>query len=403
MVSNLTMLRRTFSTVIVVFICLAAALTALKLFDMYLMATVPAPLIPDEEFPKTTMRSFEIYPYTGGQVQPYMRESGELLWSNAYKDFDVVSSEYGFFIDHPLEAWPRKVPNEIRIILTGGSAAQGWGGRTNADMFYKLLPARMTQDLGGRCTVTVVNLAMGGSIIYQNFIALNKWAHELDPDAVLSFSGHNEIALPWLSRSDDNGTDRAAAAERVFRFSASPEWLKELAEWFPGLIKRTKIGAAVRLNYFDQYRREWTAAYVVSRMAPHEKPISKAEEVALWRKIHDGMTIDDAMHRLSAPLYIHGLKSIGRDFVDIPVFAVFQPLSQDPDFYKLLRKLVTEGLSDRFHVLDLATKWGAEGMHPEAFVDTVHFSNDGHVRVTGDLAAWLRPWSEQACAKVRAE
>ena len=401
--SSRSMLGRVFSATILACVCLLAALAAFKLFDLYLMASVPAPPTADEESAETTMRSFEIYPYTGGQMQPYMRERGELLWSKAYKDFDIVSGEYGFFIDHPLEAWPKKAPKEIRIILTGGSTAQGWGGRTNADMFYKLLPARMTESLAGRCTVTVVNLAMGGSMIYQNFIALNKWAHDLDPDAIISFSGHNEIALPWLSRSDDNGTDRAAAAERVFRHSASPEWLKQLGDWFPGLVKRTKLGAAIRLSYFDQYRREWTAAYVVSRLAPHEKPMTAAEEMAVWRRIHDGMTIDDAMRKLSAPLYLHGLKSIGRDFADLPVFAIFQPLSQDPDFYKLLRKLVVAGLSDRFQVLDLAAKWGAEGMHPDAFVDTVHFSNEGHIRVANELAAHLLPWSEKTCAKATVE
>ena len=49
-------------------------------------------------------------------------------------------------------------------------------------MFYELLPNRLDQELqdyGRSCRVTVINLAMGSSHIYQNFIALNKWAHPL--------------------------------------------------------------------------------------------------------------------------------------------------------------------------------------------------------------------------------
>ena len=49
-------------------------------------------------------------------------------------------------------------------MLTGESAAQGRGGRTNADMFYQLLPTKLNQELhehGQNCKVTVVNLAMG--------------------------------------------------------------------------------------------------------------------------------------------------------------------------------------------------------------------------------------------------
>ena len=65
--------------------------------------------------------------------------------------------------------------------------------------FISCCRAKLTQELqerGQNCKVTVVNLAMGASHIYQNFIALNKWAHPLQPDAIISFSGHNEIAIP---------------------------------------------------------------------------------------------------------------------------------------------------------------------------------------------------------------
>ena len=151
------------------------------------------------------MRTLEYYPFTGAQIQAYKHERGQLPWSNFYDDFDVVSGEYGFFVDFRLEAPPPKQDNEIRIVLTGGSTAQGWGGRTNADMFYQLLPPKLTQELqerGQNCKVTVVNLAMGSSHIYQNFIALNKWAHPLQPDAIISFSGHNEIAVPSASKGD---------------------------------------------------------------------------------------------------------------------------------------------------------------------------------------------------------
>ena len=58
----------------------------------------------------------------------------------------MVSGEYGFFIDFRLESPPPKHDNEIRIVLTGGSTAQGWGGRTNADMFYQLLPAKLIKN-----------------------------------------------------------------------------------------------------------------------------------------------------------------------------------------------------------------------------------------------------------------
>ena len=182
-----------------------------------------------------TMRTTEYYPYTGGQIQAYKHERGKLAWSDFYDDFDMVSGEYGFFIDFRLEAPPPRQDNEIRIVLTGGSTAQGWGGRTNADMFYQLLPTKLNQELqehGQNCKVTVINLAMASSQIYQNFIALSKWAHPLRPDAIVSFSGANETAVPWTSKGD---ADQLASYQvggflHVPRYSASPRWLKILAE-----------------------------------------------------------------------------------------------------------------------------------------------------------------------------
>ena len=196
----------------------AVLLLGLKVLDVYLLSqgrVGPE----DEAADEPTMRTMEYYPYTGGHIQAFMTER-KPLWSSYYKDSDVTSGEYGFFIDFRLEAPPPKQDNEIRIVLTGGSTAQGWGGRSNADMFYELLPAKLTRELqerGQNCKVTLINLAMGSSHIYQNFIALNKWAHPLQPDAIISFSGHNEIAVPWNGKGD--GPYRARRPRRAACFT----------------------------------------------------------------------------------------------------------------------------------------------------------------------------------------
>src|SRR5580700_6124546 len=207
---------------------IGALLVGLKILDVYLLSQNRA-VSADEDADEPTMRTLDAYPFTGGHIQAFKTER-KPLWSNYYDDFDVTSGEYGFFIDFHLETPPPKQDNEIRIVLTGGSTAQGWGGRSNADMFYKLLPAKLSQELqehGRNCKVTVVNLAMGSSHIYQNYIALNKWAHPLRPDAIISFSGHNEIGVAWNGKGD--GPYILAPQEggfvHVLRYSASPRWL----------------------------------------------------------------------------------------------------------------------------------------------------------------------------------
>src|SRR5208337_2260268 len=101
-----------------------------------------------------------------------------------------------FFIDFDLERPPAKEPNEFRIILIGGSSAQGIGGRRNAERFYTLLERDLTRSLADAgIRVRVINLAMASWVTYQNFIALNKWGHALEPDLILSFAGNNDLGV----------------------------------------------------------------------------------------------------------------------------------------------------------------------------------------------------------------
>jgi hypothetical protein len=304
---------------------IGALLLCLKLFDVYLVSH-RHPGVADEDADEPTMRTMEYYPFTGGQIQAYKRERGQLPWSNFYDDFDVASGEYGFFIDFRLEAPPPKQDNEILLVLTGGSTAQGWGGRSNADMFYQLLPTKLTQELqerGQNCKVTVVNLAMGASQIYQNFIALNKWAHPLRPDAIISFSGHNELWIPETSRGDaDELAIREGGLLYVLRYSASPRWLKMLGRYYPGIVKRTAVGSLIRLMYLPDYSDDWAANYLLSRIDPNFGPMPREELQRRYQAAIKSLTIDEIVDSVSIPLYENSLESISRDFPGTPVFEI---------------------------------------------------------------------------------
>ena len=327
----------------------------------------------------------------------------------------MTSGEYGFFIDFHLETPPPKQDNEIRIVLTGGSTAQGWGGRTNADMFYQLLPTRLTQELqeqGRNCRVTVVNLAMGSSHIYQNFIALNKWAHPLKPDAIISFSGHNEIGVLWNGKGD--GPYRLAAVEggflHVLRYSASPRWLKKIAEYYPGIVKRTMLGSLIRLMYLSDYIDDWKADYFLNRVDPDFRPMPREELQQRYKAAMKSLTIRDIVDSVSIPLYEHSLELISRDFPDTPIFAVFQPFRPYrpwlEDYARMTtaiqRKINDEDHNDKVKFLNLQTVWQEHDFFPGSLVDPVHFSNDGHKRVTTYLSDWLFPFVQDRCAQILA-
>jgi hypothetical protein len=88
----------------------------------------------------------------------------------------------------------KKAANEKVVLFTGGSAA--WGvGATATD---RTIAGRMehylnTQQSGER--YTVINLAMGSWIAFQQFIGLQLWGPQFDPDWVVSMDGFNDAGV----------------------------------------------------------------------------------------------------------------------------------------------------------------------------------------------------------------
>jgi hypothetical protein len=251
---------------------------------------------PDLWLDKVTMRTFDFYPYTGHHIQANYHQVGPDVWND--QDFDVKSGDHGFFVDFSIDDPPAKEPNEFRIVLIGGSAAQGWGGRTNDDMFYRGLEKRLNRRLAERSEnrkIRIVNLAMGGAITYQNFVALNLWGHKLAPDLIISFSGINELNVYIYNSSNmySSGYPYGGLA-LVERFAESPAWMKYLAQHYPGIFRYSALAQAMRAWYIASRTDKWKQDYV-SRF-PREATIPAA-----------------------ASFYAHALLSIQRDFPDVPL------------------------------------------------------------------------------------
>src|SRR5262249_7992974 len=120
-----------------------------------------------------------------------------------YHDFNWRFGSLGYFGDIDVRHPPAKQKDEIRVILIGGSGAMGQGARTNEDMLYSKLENRLNELLDGSGSrVRVINMAIGGSVLYQNFISLNLWAHPLDPDVILAYTGRNDIWVPFAEGND---------------------------------------------------------------------------------------------------------------------------------------------------------------------------------------------------------
>jgi hypothetical protein len=85
----------------------------------------------------------------------------------------------------------KKAANEKVVLFTGGSAA--WGvGATATDRTVAGRMEYYLNTLQSDQRYTVINLAMGGWIAFQQFIGLQFWGAQFDPDWVVSMDGFND-------------------------------------------------------------------------------------------------------------------------------------------------------------------------------------------------------------------
>ena len=245
-----------------------------------------------------SVSQMEIYPYTGGHTQA---------------DYPVgknfKTGDHGFMVNFDLDRPPPKASSEFRLIFTGGSGAAGWGASQPANFLSSVLERLFAEraDCRGERRLRVINLAMGDSQSYQNYIALNRWAHALEPDMIMSYSGFNDINVPWFTLSDGyRNLEVIQAFNRIARHSKSPRWLKFVGRVYPGLVRYSSLGIAIRSVGI---RNESAAAHgeYLSRFPTVEKKPSAV------------------MERLAIPNYVHALKSMKRDFRGIPMVIAFQP------------------------------------------------------------------------------
>jgi len=295
-------------------------LLTLKVFDRYVGWRQSQTGVVRSEFEqiqgRPTARTLELFPYDGWHIQANYHHQGPMPWEGltyaekATNVFDVQTGAMGFFIDFDLDHPPDKAANEFRIVLIGGSGAQGWGGTTNDRMMYSQLNRILNERLAHRGVfIRVINMAMGSSVSYQNFIALNRWGHALEPDLILSYSGRNDFVVPLLNlpTADTHYVfrelDAMAIAARPYEV---PKSCERLNAWFPNILNRTTGGRALKLaSGFDDY-------------------LHKAEESYSRSRGLACRSAQEALDQVVIPLHVHSLQSIKRDFRGIPILLAWQ-------------------------------------------------------------------------------
>lgn len=118
-------------------------------------------------------------------------------WQNEFTGKTIASTvttnSLGFNDPHEFSYTKpyQKEPNEKVVLFTGGSSAWGVGSSATD----KTVAGRMQYYLDtsqDKTKYTVINIAMGSYIAYQQFLAMSLWGQSFDPDWVVSMDGFND-------------------------------------------------------------------------------------------------------------------------------------------------------------------------------------------------------------------
>ncbi|MBO6784829.1 MAG: hypothetical protein JJ899_16380 [Alphaproteobacteria bacterium] len=248
------------------------------------------PDVVDPRRPGVSLFQFDLYPFTGGHTQANLHVNSGLF----------RTGDHGFMIDFDLDAPPPKEENEIRVLLVGGSAAAGHGATENRHMIHNVMERYFAAEnvCGDGRTLSVINLSMGGSRAFQNFIALNYWGHALEPDGIISLSGTNDQRQPF--HPEYFGFRNTLSYQALAMSSNNPPFARFLAKRYPNIVNSTSLGLLLRALALDDIsERVWedyTARF------PFETEVQS-----------------------SISEYVHAIQSMRRDFAPLPVVVAYQP------------------------------------------------------------------------------
>ena len=318
------------------------------------------------------LRTLDYYPYTGWHLLSNFNYNGPLIHEKVqYKETNIRTGDQGFFIDFNLKSPPVKKQNEFRIILVGGSGAMGMGAQSNEKMFYKLLEKKINNELNLDKKVRVINLSMAGSVLFQNFITLNKWAHSLNPDLIICYNGYNDIVIPIINESDSFlRFNEFNGLTLLLRGSEYPKGYVWLSEYFPKTFNSTGLGQAMKMLFFQNY------FFDLGKKRFKENSNSQNLNT---KEIYNDVVLKNT---------INSLKSIKRDFEGIPIMFVLQISDEEnanlyandlgPDYYNnffdTIQSNLTNYINKDWIFLNAHKKF--ENRKESYF--GIHLANEGH-------------------------
>lgn len=257
-------------------------------------------------------------------IKPNLNYIGKSPWEaagqrNPEQEFNIKTNAHGFFTEYPVNNFPYKKENEIRIGLIGGSGAQGHGATSNINMFYFLLQDRLNslyKNINKK--IRVINLALPGHEMRNNSLILREVGQALNLDMILAYNGANDIIRPSLGMVDI--LCEGIVKSYMNATYIQPDWVKKIGEYFPALVYKYGLGKYIKTKfYFDFYNKQ--------AMSECYRDLGiNTENSTASQAIYENFT---------KKAFEKSIKAIKRDFCGIPIIWALQAIhAGDRDIYE---------------------------------------------------------------------
>jgi hypothetical protein len=304
-------------------------------------------------------------------------------------------------------ALPAKQPNEVRIIVTGGSVSISWNVSEACTLdanLRRLLAARFPGK-----SIKIFNLGNGAWKSLQELIAIQRFGLDIKPDLIIAFNGFNDI--------EHSHTSAIGAPYAGWRMR---EAFNRYADWTLGGPLASFQGLRIVSDLRDLLST-WSFARFFSARASDRYPELAAQPLPGMLATRVELPIDpqriaqrtdfDPHNRQTVDFYLRNMMLMGLAakasgsrmlYVLQPALYLKDPMSQAeadliPKYYEGevnyvvqgygriaagLQELVDKGQFGRF--LDLSAPFQGDGRR--YFGDYAHISSDGYRIVAARIA-----------------
>lgn len=296
-------IRRTvYFIVVLAFLSIPASLFLFEAFADRFLPKLP------EQFEKITPVSITQTPVMDAvglvaTLFPNLHYIGPADWEGSSQytniNFQITTNQQGFWDERDFGVYHRKTkPNEFRIIVIGGSGAQGHGATSSQKRFSKLLETSLNGSQHVK-TVSVFNMAMAGGEAVSLTPILRTWGHNVNPHLIIAYVGANDL----YHIACGNGFQNRWVTPLTKHYISNPLFLPPDIEWvaklFPNIVNRTKLLQVIKSMYYQAYYQNIAMHNIAETFGFSPKKSS------LNRQLYE---------YVSKPIFIKSMKEIKRDF-----------------------------------------------------------------------------------------